>query len=467
MTAQTPILDRLIAHAGKARASLHVPGHHNGRVLPEKLSAWLGPAAKLDLTELPGLDNLAAPEDCILQSQRLAADWYGSGETFYSVGGSTQGILAALYGVLAEGSSVLFLNPFHQSAWQALVVRNAWPKFVQVQYAANEYAVEPPSAAMVREVLAKEADALSAVFLTSPTYEGIVADVAAIAEVVHDFGLPLIVDEAHGAHLGLISDLPPHSVACGADVVVQSVHKLLPGLTQTAWLHVQGHRVEAARILQALRLFQTTSPSYLLLASLDAAQAWLHEEGPVAAIETLQQLEKADLLPEQREHRFSGEPSTVRRDPFKLWLPTGSMQASSAIAAELAGEGIDVEYANPLGVLMLPGFNPPDWLLLRLRQLFQGAAEPARQTHLLTRREPCLVESPRAVHDAVLQRVPLKDAVGHVCGRALTPYPPGAPIVYPGEMVTAEMAESVSAWAVSGYPVHGLASGGLVDVIQR
>ncbi len=468
MTAQTPILDRLVAHAVKARASLHVPGHHSGRLLPAPLSEWLGPAAKLDLTELPGLDNLAAPTDCIAASQELAAEWYGCDETMYCVGGSTQGVLAALYGTVPEGGTVLFLNPFHQSAWHALVIRNAWPETMPVAFNSTELCAEPPEADAVQQILANPRHKkVAAVYLTSPTYEGVVADVAAIAEIVHAFNLPLIVDEAHGAHLGLCAGLPPHSVACGADVVVQSVHKMLPGLTQTAWVHVQGSRINRQRISKALRLFQTTSPSYLLLASLDVAQSWLRTAGPAAAEQTLQQLAAASLLPGQHRRTEDHQAAGMKRDPLKLWLPTGAIERSRAIAADLARDGIDVEYANPQGVLMLPGFTPPNWLLARLQQVFETEPEPIANeiTRMLPQTALHLELSPRAVNEAATQRVPLEEAVGRLAGSMVTPYPPGVPVVYPGQMITLDMVDALTSWQASGYPVHGLAEGGQISVV--
>lgn len=457
MTSETPILDRLIHHAGQARGSLHVPGHHSGQLLPERLSLWLGAAAKLDLTELPGLDNLASPDGCIAASQRLAASYYGADETLYCVGGSTQGILTALFSVLRDQGEVLFLNPFHQSAWHGLILRDAWPRFAPVRIDESTGCSLPPTPEEVKQTLRNlETTRLNAVFLTSPTYEGAVADVKGIASVVHDYGLPLIVDEAHGAHLGLCDGLPPHSVSCGADIVIQSVHKMLPGLTQTAWLHIQGGRVDKQRVIQALRTIQSTSPSYLLLASLDVVQHWLRTEGPQVAAQTLARLQACGFVVDSK------------RDPLKLWLPTGTSGQSQAIASELASEGIFVEYANPLGILMICGLSPPPWLLARVERLFAAQEAIVRPDwgRMIQQRQPELLLSPRQAHDATVTSVALSSAEGRVTGRAVTPYPPGVPILFPGQRIDAGVVHALQEWQASGCEVHGLTVDGQIYVVE-
>jgi arginine decarboxylase len=483
-----PILAALTRHVRKSRYPLHVPGHKQGRALPGSLLQWLGAAAALDLTELPGLDNFHEPEGCIARSQELAAAAYGSDQCWYSVNGSTACVMAAL-AAAAPGGRVLFLNPFHLSAWRGLVLADAEPVLVPVRWDAQQLTCLPPGAADVEAVLAQHPD-VTAVFLTSPTYQGAVAPVAEIAQAVHQHGLPLIVDEAHGAHLGLHPALPPHSVAAGADLVVHSVHKLLPGLTQTAWLHRRGDRVPAGRIARMLRFLHSTSPSYLLLASLDAVQAWLRSEGPAAAARALEALAVLDELPGRGPATADFARGTMW-DPFKHWLPTGSTVRSRAVADRLARHGLFVEYADALGVLSVFGlFAPPRMVALYVEQVREAIAafsaeapeagestaaacapawaggrasqevqadairallEGLAQARLLLR--------PRQADKQPAERVPLALSAGRVSGEMVTPYPPGVPVLLPGQLIEPWHVEAIEALAAGGASVHGLADG--------
>lgn len=447
----TPILAALVQMVAELRLPLHVPGHKQGRFLPSALSQWLGAAAQLDLTELPGLDNLFQPEGCILESQRLAAGHYQSTQCLYSVNGSTAGIIASIL-ACAEGANVLFLGPFHQSAWRGLVLANAKPLFHSVAWDARRLNPLPPSAQDVKTALERYTD-VAAVFLTSPTYTGVVAPVQEIAQVVHRYGIPLIVDEAHGAHFGLVEGLPPHSVHAGADIVIQSVHKMLPALTQTAWIHWQGQFVEGQRLEQALRTIQTTSPSYLLLASLDVAQAWLRLEGKAAANQALELLRV-----------FRDEQAHYSTDPMRHWIPTGNLAKSKDIQNAFATEGIFVEYADALGVLSVFGFG-------------FGARDISRYQAVLARcdvgrtggqfgsewgelmragAEPQLVMTPRQVFQAPTEDVPMETCLGRVSGTLVTPYPPGVPLVYPGQILTKELLRTLRQTADIGVDIHGM-----------
>ncbi len=454
---ETPILRALIEMSQQLRVPLHVPGHKQGRSLPTPLAAWLGQAPKLDLTELPGLDNLHAPSGCIAESQQLAARHYGSEHCFYSVNGSSAGIMAAILAT-ADNGKLLMATPFHQSAWRGLVLANADAVLLPAAIDESDGRHHPPTPAALREALNKHPD-VSAVFVTSPTYQGVVADVQGLAEVCHEAGLPLVVDEAHGAHFGLIEAFPRHSVACGADVVVQSVHKMLPGLTQTAWVHHQGARVSAQRLEQWLLALETTSPSYLLLASLDAAQAWLRTDGPKAAADLMTALERASIQV-GRAPKF---------DPLRQWIPTGSIAASQRIQSALQAAGVFVEYADGAGVLAVFGFG----LTARDLNRYQSALAAALAAEGLDREPPpapkldlygqlrvqSLAVKPRDAYGKPSRWVDLRDAAGKVAGGMITPYPPGVPVVVPGQRLDEEVLEFVEQLLTAHSDVHGVQDG--------
>jgi arginine decarboxylase len=455
----TPIFDALIEHIRRARLPLHVPGHKQGRLLPSHFSAWLGAAAKMDLTELEGLDNLHHPMGCIRASEEAVADYYGSNRCYFSVNGSTSGVMAAIMACVKPGQKVLFLNGFHQSAWRGLILADGVPAFVSNPIDPTLLVECPPSLDTIKQKL-DQIDDLGAVFITSPTYPGLISPIEEIAKMVHDRGIPLIVDEAHGAHLGLVDELPKHSVACGADIVVHSVHKMLPGLTQTAWVHCSGSRIHPETVFHALSMLQTTSPSYLLLASLDVVQAWLRT--PEAKDITKRALEALREITHMADERFGG----YVRDPFRHWIPTGGLEKSQRIQQALMKHGIFVEYADHLGVLSIFGLGTTTRDVRRyldaLCEVYDEIGHPSVRAHvdspLWQRRvdDSSIVMRPREVHYARQEWVDIAHCEGRIASAPITPYPPGVPVVFPGQQIQASDRDMLIELSRSGYDVHGI-----------
>jgi len=440
---ETPILQALIRLSQENRQPLHVPGHHLGRDLPSLFAEWLGPAARLDMTELPGLDNLHHATECIAESEQLAARHYGSGRCFFSVNGSSACIMASIYAVVRPGrQKVVLAGPFHWSVWRGVEMSGATPLVFPSRFDRESLLALHPSVDSVRAVLAGCAD-VAAVVITSPVYAGIAAPVADWVQLAHEFDCPLIVDEAHGPHFGLCPSLPPHSVSQGADVVVQSVHKTLPALGQTAWLHVSGRRVEEEAIEDALLRFTTTSPSYLLLASLDVAQAWLRTEGAVVASRAVSTLSLFD-----RQHGLS--PASESMDGLRRWWPIGNAVAAFRLETLLEAEGIFVEYVDPSGALFLFPYS------VRSRELERLGAVLDVWRQVNYPRDGKLVEalrfaSERNVNLVVAQPAMLvhakrrwcraDQAIGQLAARVVVPYPPGIPILLPGERIEPQHVE--------------------------
>jgi arginine decarboxylase len=395
-----------------------------------------------------------------LASQQLTAAYYGSDQCLYSVNGSSAGVMAAIL-ACAEGRKVLFAGPFHQSAWRGLVLADAEPVFLPSRFNADECRHEPPSPEQVRQALVAHPDT-AAVFVTSPTYHGVVADVATLANICHSAGVPLIVDEAHGAHFGLIEAFPQHSVAAGADVVIQSVHKMLPGLTQTAWVHVTGNFVSAAALERWLLTLQTTSPSYLLLASLDVAQAWLREEGPHAATETMDVLAEAGLLPS--EMPFA--------DPLRHWLPTGNLALSQRIQSALQESGIYVELADGLGVLSVFGFGITRTEVSKYANIVSRVLQETPTSRSVSRvpyeseQTISVAIRPRLAFGKPAEWVPVQKALGRVSAAMVTPYPPGVPVVVPGQRLDEASVHMLEALSDLHRDVHGMRDG-LIAVLQE
>lgn len=461
---ETPILDALESHAKAERISLHVPGHHQGRLLPARFDAWFGQASKLDATELVGLDNLHRATSAIKYSRQLTAAHYGAVDTFYSVNGATACVMAAVAACVEETDkrTIVVAGPCHMSLWRALVHADALPLFVSGNWSSDLHLVKPPTAKQLADVL-ENAKGVAAVFATSPSYQGVVAPVQQYSELARASAVPLIIDEAHGAHFGLHPDLPKHSVAHGADIVVQSPHKTLPCITQAAWVHVQGSQVRASALERHLLFLQTTSPSYVLLSALDAAQAWLRTSGTEAAAELLNKL-----------YPYVGHRDKEDVDPFRLWIPMASGEASQRFESQLREHGIFLEYADNVGALAIFGMGQTKrdvsrffdvasaWIDVSHRMAdVRGLISQAQWQHHAS----AFVMSPREVFHARKEFVALNEARGRISGTAVSPYPPGVPYIWPGEEVTKDHVDKLLMWQATNKTVVGLSLDDRMEVV--
>lgn len=266
------LTESLIDYSQSDYYPFHMPGHKRNPILsfPNPLS--------IDLTEIDRFDNLHHPEGLIKSGMEKAAKLYHADSSYFLINGSTCGILSAISAVANSGDTILMARNSHKSAYHAAYLNQLHIIYLYPESIPNCEINGGISPEKLRQQLT-ESPEIKAVFLTSPTYEGIVSDIAAIAEIVHSFHIPLIVDEAHGAHFGFCNAFPESAIKQGADLVIQSLHKTLPALTQTALLHQKGSLVSKARLEKYLSIYQTSSPSYLLMASIDSCLTLLDQKG--------------------------------------------------------------------------------------------------------------------------------------------------------------------------------------------
>ncbi len=289
-----PLYEALMDYVKKQIIPFHMPGHKQGRIFPEE---YLVNLTKIDLTEVPGLDNLHNPEGPILEAQKLAARAFGAKESFFLVNGTTSGIYAAMYAVLDPDDKVLIMRNSHKSVYNGLVLTGAVPFYINPEI---DYESGIPMGVNIDklEECLKKNESIKAVVITYPNYYGFCSDIEKISDIVHKYHKILIVDEAHGAHFPFSGNLPLSSLQVGADIVVQSIHKTLSSFTQSSILHLNSDRVDTNRLKYFLSLFQSTSPSYLLMSSLDLARDYMEKEGK-------NRLEKAIILADYARHEIN------------------------------------------------------------------------------------------------------------------------------------------------------------------
>ena len=276
---RAPLLEALRRHREQTRASFHIHAHRGAVGAPEDLVELLGEKVfAADLTELPGLDDWSAPQGAIREAQEFAADAWGSARCRFLVNGTTSGNIAMLLAAVGRGEKILMDEEVHRSALAGIELAGAVPVRLPRRKNAGWKISEAIDAETVQNALREDPE-IRAVFLVNPTYYGICSPVREIADICHAAGVPLLVDEAHGAHFHFSDLLPEDALCAGADLVAQSTHKTAGSLGQSSLLHMQGERILPERVDEKLKLITTSSPSYVLMASLDAARRQMATKG--------------------------------------------------------------------------------------------------------------------------------------------------------------------------------------------
>jgi len=470
-----PLFERLVHHSQGRHVSMHVPGHKSGQGLDEAARPYYESILRLDLTEISGLDDLHHPEEAIMEAQKLAADCFGSEDTFFLINGSTVGNLAMIMSVCRCGDLLLVQRDAHKSVIHGLMLAGARAVFLNPEIDAATGMTLGVRQEDVKAALQKYPEA-KGLLITRPSYYGIAMPLEGIVQLLHDYGKPLLVDEAHGAHFGFHPALPKSALSCGADVVVQSTHKLLTAMTMGAMLHVQGERVDRKELKRYLTMLQSSSPSYPLMASLDISRRQLHTQGMELlerGIRVVDQFTEAMrdnasfvLLRPERE-RETGS------DPFKIVVKeaTGRMSGFELKDA-LEQRGCYVELADPQAVLLVFSMASTEQDAARLSDALEQIAKtnpsaPAEAATVMTLpsytalgglSEP--VSFDESVHwKKTAAQVPLKDTVGLYAAEMVVPYPPGIPVLCPGEKITSEVVDYLEQLARMGGRIHGLLDG--------
>lgn len=460
------LYDKLLAYAVENRYPMHMPGHkRNCAFVMENPYAF-------DVTEVEGTDHLHHPTGIIRQEMEKLKKIYGTQDTYLLVNGSTCGILAAVSACCRRGDTVVVARNCHQSVYHAIELLGLQPLYVYPKVDRDTGICLGITAEQVREVLAdKEA---SCVILTSPTYEGIVSEIGQIAEVVHEKEIPLLVDEAHGAHFAWCDKMPATAMQQGADLVVESLHKTLPALTQTGLLHRVTDRVPAERIERYLGMYETSSPSYVLLASISQCIGWLQTGGEQWFDTYLERLTAFRKQAEKWKHLSLWE--CPEKEPSKLIITTN---ASSLTGAALADKlrniyRIEVEMAASGYIIAMTSVCDTAEGLQRfamaLSEIDAGLAQEQweKKESFPDWRAMIRKGIDEALED-IGERLPLSEALGRISTEYAMIYPPGIPFLVPGEEVTAYVVEQIQRARQQGLSLLGLkdATGQTIGVCRQ
>ena len=494
---QPGLLERLTDYAGSDAYPFHMPGHKR-REIPDGIPGGFPDPYGIDITEIDGFDNLHHAEGILKDAMETAAAIYGADRSWYLVNGSTCGILSAVFAATENGGKLLTARNCHKAVYHAICLNRLEAEYLYPEEITEFRINGGIRAEDVRKALEKDAmrcagnsgdvrgkiTKIQAVLITSPTYEGVVSDIRAITDAAHEYGIPLIVDEAHGAHLEYADQchsFPKSALEYGADIVIQSLHKTLPCFTQTAILHVKGKLVDQDRISRYLSMFQTSSPSYLFMAGMERCIRYMDGDGRNEMIRYEKRLERfmermegLQVL-EVLDREICGKYRTVAGwDPSKIVVST--MRAEDFHGEELAETlrrkyHLEMEMTAPEYVIAMTslmdteeGFERLGTALLEIDGVLRRGMESGRK-------EKAASETPEGLEsklshpvrrmliceamDADTERTAFQDTVGKVSAEFVYLYPPGIPIIAPGEVFTDAIVEKIMAYKAAGLLVQG------------
>lgn len=443
---QLPLFHALQQFQSKQPISFHVPGHKNGDVFLDEAKAIFDSILNIDMTELTGLDDLHAPDGIIALAEQLAMDFFQTKQTFFLVGGSTAGNIAMILAACREGDTVIVQRNCHKSVMNGLELSGAKPVFIAPIYDECLNRFTNPSIDVLEQAIKRYPNA-KAIILTYPDYFGNTYDLQAMIELAHSFYIPVLVDEAHGVHFSLGDPFPSSALRLGADVVVQSAHKMAPAMTMSSFLHCNSERVLPKRIAHYLQMLQSSSPSYPLMASLDIARAFLAnftEEMIDKVLESVQKVKA--VISDSRYWRIL--PSD---DPLKITIQMEEGVAAKQVAHLFEQQQIFPELVTEKQILFVHGLAP----FLSLHRLKKAVQTIVEQLKNIARHDTIetkyffpvsiqeLALSYQTMNRQATKYLSLKDAVGYIAAEAVIPYPPGIALILKGEKITTAHVEMI------------------------
>ena len=446
---KTPLLDALKKYTRSNHAAFYTPGHKRGQgISPQLIDCFGAEVFKFDLPELPEIGSLFDSQGVIQSAQEHAAAAFGADNTYFLVNGSTCGTIAAILATCGVGDKIILPRNVHQSAITGLILSGATPIFVNPEYDPVLDIAHSITLEGVESALKQHSD-VKAVMMVYPTYFGVCGDVKAVAHLTHKYNIPLLVDEAHGAHFAFHPDFPIPALKAGADLSIQSIHKTLGALTQGSMLHVQGDRINRNRLTKSLELVQSSSPSSLLLASLDAARQQMAVKGKQLMSRTLQLAQSArnqiSQIPGLSVLELTiATPGFVALDKTRLTVNVSGLGLTGFAVDEILVDcGVIAELPSLQNLTFIISLGNID---ADIEQLVQGLKIATKHKQVLTiesaiapfNHESKLALTPRQAFYADTETLLIEQTCDRICAELVCPYPPGIPVLIPGEVVTTQ-----------------------------
>ena len=446
MDKKIPLFFALKDYINKKRPAFHMPGHHRGKGIYKLLKDEWGENIFLyDITEVEGLDYLHKPEGVIKEAQELAAKAFGSDYTFFLINGSTVGNLVMLSSTLKSKDKVILQRNSHRSVIGGLAVFDLEPIYIQSEihkYSGIPWGIKPED---YEDKLKNNSVKVS--LITSPNYFGMCENIEEILKIGRKYNQTMLLDEAHGVHFPFNSELPLTGIKIGYDMIVQSAHKTLPALTQTSFLHIKGNRVDMDKVFDALTYLESSSPSYLFMVSLDVARYQMESEGEKIWNEIIdlsnylrEEVNKIDGF-----YCFGKEilnDEVYDLDLTKITINTKKIGLTGFEVEEILNKkyNIEIELSDSYNILIFltPGITKEeiDKLIITLKDISIKYKKRPIEEEVIIPEIPKMAVTPKEAYINEKEIIELKDAKGRISGKVISAYPPGLPIVVPGEEIS-------------------------------
>lgn len=458
---KTPVFDALKKLMEEESVFFHMPGHKGKNTLIN----WGDYIPQIDTTEVEGVDNLLDPRGIIQESQELAAEVFGAKATHYAVNGSTGSIYIALATITKPEDKILVQRNCHKAVYNAMILNRLNPVYMYPNYNEDYHVMTGLDPNEIDRILEEDED-IKAVVMTYPNYYGVCSDLETIAKIVHKHNRILMVDEAHGPHMTFSDRLPKSALECGADIVIHSTHKTLPSFTQTSMIHVGSDRIDLNKLKDRFQLYITTSPSYLFTTSNEIAVAYMTTDEAKEKLEW--NIDKCEetirrLNAIERVYVFTGdkEDKTIfDKDNTKILFRIDGMTGTQVKKQLYSKYNIRLEMTDYYYALALTSLMNEEEDYDKLVEAVQDLARTAPYEEVvpvsINMPEPEIILPIYEAYHSNKKLTELKFSIGKISATSIIPYPPGVPLVVPGEEITQELFEHIIFLMKNGIEIVGL-----------
>ena len=468
----TPLFDAIINFANnQSPTPFFIPGHKMGHGINPKWKDFTSDNIfKMDLTEVTDLDDFHCPQGVIKESQLLAADAWGAKKSYFLVNGTSGGIIASILSTVQEGEKIIVPRNSHKSVSAALIMSGAVPVYVLPEYNSDLGLVCGMNPDALEEACMKNND-IKAVFGVSPTYHGICSDVKMLADITHKNNGIYIADEAHASHVYFSEKLPKGALMEGSDISCQSTHKMAGSLTQSSILHVNGDRIDIDFLEANLGLIQSTSPSYILMASLDLARSYIATEGnrifdelydiAKSARQEMSEIQGLRVLDSSLINQFS----IYDYEPMRFVISAIDIGLDGYTLRKILFKeyNVEVEFSDDSYIICLLGIGSSKDDIERLLFALKAVSKKYSKKSELQEKDnrninlpdlPQMYLTPREAWNSKKKKVLWENALGLICAETIVSYPPGVPVIYPGEKITKDIWEYLEGQRINGRHLH-------------